>query len=114
MIIYDKNIAILFIVFSSSNATQQVFDRIKEVKPKRLYVAIDGPKNDMERIVYEEVKALVSQVDWDCQLFKRYQETNLDYDKHCYQSICIYQWHCPSPSSSEIAIGISNLCHVYN
>lgn len=27
-------------------------------------------------------------------------------------STCIYQWHCPSPSSYEIIIGRPNLCHV--
>lgn len=87
MITYDTNTAILFIIFSPSNTTQKVFDRIKEVKPKKLYVAVDGPKNDTERIACEEAKAIVSRIDWDCQIFKMYQEKNLGYDKQCYQSL---------------------------
>lgn len=41
MIIYDPKIAILLIAFNRSNI-KQVFDRIKVVKPRRLYIAVDG------------------------------------------------------------------------
>ena len=40
MIIYDPKIAILLIAFNRSNI-KQVFDRIKVVKPRRLYIAVD-------------------------------------------------------------------------
>ena len=48
MIIYDPKIAILLIAFNRSNI-KQVFDRIKVVKPRRLYIAVDGSTNDTQR-----------------------------------------------------------------
>ena len=45
MIIYDPKIAILLIAFNRSNI-KQVFDRIKVVKPRRLYIAVDESTND--------------------------------------------------------------------
>ena len=47
MIIYDRKIAILLIAFNRSNI-KQVFDRIKVVKPRRLYIAVDESTNDTQ------------------------------------------------------------------
>ena len=47
MIIYDPKIAILLIAFNRSNI-KQVFDRIKVVKPRRLYIAVDESTNDTQ------------------------------------------------------------------
>ena len=37
-------IPILFLTFNRPNLTFKVFDKIKEIKPKKLYVACDGPR----------------------------------------------------------------------
>jgi hypothetical protein len=38
------NIPILFIIFNLLDTTQKVFERIKEAKPKQLFLAGDGPR----------------------------------------------------------------------
>lgn len=86
MIIYDPKIAILLIAFNRSNI-KQVFDRIKVVKPRRLYIAVDGSTNDTQRKISKETTFIVSHIDWECQVFKLYQEKNQGYDKHCFDSI---------------------------
>lgn len=86
MIIYDPKIAILLIAFNRSNI-KQVFDRIKVVKPRRLYIAVDGSTNDTQRKICKETTSIVSHIDWECQVFKLYQEKNQGYDKHCFHSI---------------------------
>ena len=53
MIIYDPKIAILLIAFNRSNI-KQVFDRIKVVKPRRLYIAVDGSTNDTQRKISKQ------------------------------------------------------------
>lgn len=73
MIIYDPKIAILLIAFNRSNI-KQVFDRIKVVKPRRLYIAVDGSTNDTQRKICKETTSIVSHIDWECQVFKLYQE----------------------------------------
>ena len=86
MIIYDPKIAILLIAFNRSNI-KQVFDRIKVVKPRRLYIAVDESTNDTQCKICKETTSIVSHIDWECQVFKLYQEKNQGYDKHCFDSI---------------------------
>jgi len=70
---------VLFLVFNRPDTTQQVFNVIKQVKPKQLFVAADGPrpnkKGEVEKC--ETVKAIVNQVDWDCELKTLFREENL-------------------------------------
>lgn len=87
MISFNRNTAILFIIFRRPNITQKVFERIREMKPKKLYIAADGPRNEMERKECDATRAIVSCIDWDCKAVKQYQERNLGCDAHCYQAI---------------------------
>ena len=87
MITYNRNTPILFIIFSRPNTTQQVFDRIREAQPKRLYVAADGPRNEAEQLRCEETRAIVSKIDWDCELHTRFLDKNQGSDPHCLQAI---------------------------
>ena len=65
------NIPILFIVFNRIEPTKQVFAKIKEVAPKQLFIAMDGPRKNIqgEAEKCENVRNWVlSQIDWDCEL----------------------------------------------
>ena len=64
MIIYDPKIAILLIAFNRSNI-KQVFDRIKVVKPRRLYIAVDESTNDTQCKICKETTSIVSHIDWN-------------------------------------------------
>ena len=87
MITYNRSTAILFIIFNRPNTTQQVFKRIREAQPKRLYVAADGPRNETEQLRCEETRAIVSKIDWDCELHTRFLDENQGCDSHCLQAI---------------------------
>ena len=87
MITYNKNTAILFIIFNRPNTTQQVFEQIREAQPKRLYVAAEGPRNEAEQLRCEETRAIVSKIDWDCELHTRFLDQNQGCDPHCLQAI---------------------------
>lgn len=54
MLIKSFNTPILFLVFNRPKTTSQVFDVIRSVKPARLYIAGDGPResinDDIQRI----------------------------------------------------------------
>ena len=70
---------ILFLVFNRPSLTQRVFDEIKKAKPKKLYVAIDGPRQgnhfDIENI--KQVVEIVTNLDWECKLELLQREKNL-------------------------------------
>lgn len=73
------DIAILFLVFNRPEITQRTFDQIKRQQPKLLYVAADGPRinypDDIE--LCKKTKAVIEQVDWDCDVKKLYSDHNL-------------------------------------
>ncbi|MEM3091183.1 MAG: hypothetical protein QXD05_02005 [Candidatus Pacearchaeota archaeon] len=70
------NIPILLIAFNRPETTRQIFFEIKKVRPKKLFVSVDGPRNELERQKVDEVKKIVSNVDWPCKLKKRFLKKN--------------------------------------
>ena len=74
---------ILFIVFNRPDTTRVVFEAIRKVKPKKLYIAADGirskVKSDIENCA--KVRAIVNEVDWECEVKTLFQEENLNCGK---------------------------------
>lgn len=71
---------ILYIVFNRPEVTEITFQKIKEIKPKKLYIVIDAARTDKkdEYILVERVKNIVSQknVNWNCDLKYLVREEN--------------------------------------
>ena len=71
-------IPILFLVFNRPELTLKVFNKIKEIKPKKLYVACDGPRDiNNENQIVSQVREITNNVTWDCNLKKLYRNHNL-------------------------------------
>ena len=70
---------ITFIIFKRPETTAKVFERIRQVKPKKLFVIADGPRSDREGEAEKcaTTRAIIEQVDWDCEVIKNYSEVNL-------------------------------------
>lgn len=76
---YQFDTPILFIIFNRPDLTSQVFGQIRKLKPKHLFIAADGPRvdsdNDIEKC--NETRAIISLIDWECNLQTLFRETNL-------------------------------------
>jgi len=70
------NVPILLIAFNRPNITTKVFQAIREIRPKKLFVSVDGPRNDTEKVKIEKVQKIVSNVDWLCKLKKKFNKKN--------------------------------------
>lgn len=70
---------ILFLVFNRVDETIQSFETIRKAKPSRLYIAADGARSSVsgEAEVCNSVRNIVTNVDWDCEVFTLYREQNL-------------------------------------
>lgn len=70
--------AVLFLIFNRPDTSAIVFDAIRKAKPKRLYVAADGPRegNERDKTNCAQTRAVV-QVDWDCEVKLLFREENL-------------------------------------
>lgn len=84
---YNRNTAILLIIFNRPDTTQKVFGQVKKVKPSRLYIAADGPGKEGDYKLSMQTRSIISGVDWNCEIFKLYQTVNLGCDAHCYKAI---------------------------
>lgn len=73
-------IPILLNVFNRADLTEQILNRIREVKPKVLYVHADGPRlsNQQDKIKCNAVREHIKRnVDWECDLHLLFREENL-------------------------------------
>ena len=77
MIQYDVNTPILFLVFNRPNTTVRVFSQIKKMKPRKLYIEADGPRDPEEKTICQQVRDLSTAIDWDCSVFTLFRDENL-------------------------------------
>ena len=70
---------VLFLIFSRPSTTEIVFEEIRKAKPKKLFVAADGPREDKpdEKERCAAARAIISKVDWDCEVKTLFREENL-------------------------------------
>ena len=71
------SLPVLLIVFNRPNTTKEVFDVLRLAKPPRLYIAADGPRSESERVKCDQVRDIVTKVDWECDVKTLFQENNL-------------------------------------
>jgi len=71
---------ILFLVFNRLEATKKVFAQIKQLKPKKLFIAADGYRSDVkgEKNKCESVKKyILDNIDWKCEVKTLFSDKNL-------------------------------------
>ena len=72
-------IPIVFIIFNRPDTTKKVFEKIREIKPSKLYIISDGPREnnsaDIEKI--NETRNIIEIIDWECEIHKKYSDVNL-------------------------------------
>ena len=71
---------VLFLTFNRLDTTKLVFAELRKAKIARLYIASDGPRSDVEGedMQVELVrKYILDNIDWECEIFTLFRETNL-------------------------------------
>jgi hypothetical protein len=73
------NTPILFLIFSRPDTAARVFERIREIRPSKLYVAADAARADRpdEAKRCAEARAIIDRIDWACELKTLYREKNM-------------------------------------
>jgi len=71
---------VLYIIFNRPDLVKTTFARIREIQPKYLFIAADGPR---ELVSEDAVKCnmaretVLSMIDWDCEVKKLFRDKNL-------------------------------------
>jgi len=68
---------VIFIIFRRPDLTARVFDVIRNIRPKKLLVIADGPRNCEEAELCQQARAITEKIDWDCQVLRQYSKVNL-------------------------------------
>ena len=73
------NTPVAFIVFNRPEATRKVFAAIAAARPSHLFIVADAPRPDREgeQQRCEEVKRIISAVDWPCTVETNFATENL-------------------------------------
>ena len=76
----DLSIApVVLLAYRRPEQTRRVFEAIRVATPRELFLVMDGPKpgdtDDYERV--EQTRAVVEEVDWECNVRRLYASENL-------------------------------------
>lgn len=85
------------IAFNRPQHAAQVLNAVRQAKPARLYIAIDGPRagraDDTARVA--DTKKLFDTIDWDCTVYRLIREENLGCKKAVSSAITWFFEHEP-------------------
>ena len=70
---------VVLIAFNRPESTRRTLDAIRGARPPRLFVVCDGPRPERptDAALCGEARAVLDEIDWPCQVDRRYSEENL-------------------------------------
>jgi len=76
---YQVKTPVVLLIFNRPDLTTQVFKAVRQTRPAKLFVVADGPRpsrpEDAEKCAM--TRAILNQIDWDCEVKTCFSETNL-------------------------------------
>jgi hypothetical protein len=75
----ETQTAVCLFIFNRPKTTALVFERLAQLKPKKLFLIADGPRTDRfgEIELCDKVRNIVSSVDWPCDVKRNYSDRNM-------------------------------------
>jgi len=77
--LHSLKTAVLFLVFNRPDTTKQVFETIRQARPKQLFVAADAPRAGWpdETKKCDAARQIATNVDWPCDVKTLFHKKNL-------------------------------------
>ena len=82
--------AVLIIGFQRANEISKVISCVSKFKPNKIYLAMDGPKdnnNNQKKRCHEARKVALEKINWDCEIKTKFGKKNLGLRKFIFSSI---------------------------
>ena len=83
---YKTDVAVLILFFNRPDHLQKVFDEVRKAQPSKLFLYQDGPRGERDMAGIEACRNIVSDIDWDCEVHRKFQERNYGCDPSEYIS----------------------------
>lgn len=72
------NTPVLILGFNRADKLLRVIDVLRQVRPKKIYAGMDGPRHEKDQIRCAEARsALLAAIDWECEVHVLAREKNL-------------------------------------
>jgi len=73
------DVPVLVLGFNRPDQVRKLIDRLSQVKPKRVFFAVDGPRSNVEtdRDLVAKTQSLANEFNWGCEVSTHFQESNL-------------------------------------
>ncbi|HEY7823002.1 MAG TPA: hypothetical protein VIG24_09225, partial [Acidimicrobiia bacterium] len=68
---------VLIIAFNRPDHLKVLIERLREVQPRSIYLAVDGPRGPQDEAQVRECQALASTIDWTEDVHTQFQDSNL-------------------------------------
>ena len=81
------DVPVLILFFNRPQQLSQVFEQVKKARPSRLFLYQDGARNERDLPGIKACREIVSQIDWECEVERLYQENFLLY-RYIRRSCC--------------------------
>jgi len=77
---FQLNTPVCLIIFKRPDTTEKVFEAIRKAKPPKLLVVANAPRPNQPEDVAKcaAAQAIINQVDWNCEVLRKYSDTHLD------------------------------------
>ena len=85
---WEIDVSVLLIFFARPDTFAQVFERVKQARPKTLLLWQDGPREgnlkDIEGI--KKCREIAEDIDWECTVYRQYHDENMGCDPSTFLS----------------------------
>ena len=71
------DVPVLLIIYKRKDTIEKLINQLRLVRPKYLFIAADGPKNNVDIEKCAETRNVINNIDWDCEVKTLFQEKNL-------------------------------------
>ena len=75
--LFNLTTPIAFFIFNRPDVTLKVFERIRDVKPQKLFIIADGARFAEEDNKCKQVRSIVKKIDWECEVLTNFSDVNL-------------------------------------
>lgn len=72
---------VVLIIYRRPDTTRKVFNVVRDLKPRRLFIIADGPHDDEDRKRCQAARSVVEEIDWDCTVMRNYADINMGCQK---------------------------------
>jgi hypothetical protein len=68
---------VVLIIYHRPEMVANIIGSLRTVKPSKIFVIADGPKNRKDKQKCEETRELIKLINWECKIYKNYSSKNL-------------------------------------